>query len=180
MELQKTIEDRRSIRKYKEKEVNNELLTQLLESARLCQSAKNRQPWRFKILNNDDKNIIADLTENSDNLKSEINEFNNSVVASSKIMRQCPVVILVFRVHDDNLWIDSDHLSIGACIENMCLKATELGLGSLWVRDIIYAEKEIKEYLNIEGYDLVSALYIGYSDEYPEKRPRKMLDELLL
>ena len=50
----KEIEERRSIRHYKEKEVEPELIEKLLESARLAPSGSNTQPWNFIIVRNRD------------------------------------------------------------------------------------------------------------------------------
>lgn len=44
MELNRTIENRRSIRKYKVIDVPNEIIEELINYARLAPSAKNRQP----------------------------------------------------------------------------------------------------------------------------------------
>ena len=41
------IENRRSIRKYKTDEINKELIEDIIYSATLAPSAKNRQPWKF-------------------------------------------------------------------------------------------------------------------------------------
>ena len=49
MEFEKIIKNRRSIRKFNNKEVEDEKIMSLLECARLCQSAKNKQPWLFMI-----------------------------------------------------------------------------------------------------------------------------------
>lgn len=62
MELQKAIESRRSIRRYgPDRPVEEEKIRALLESARLCQSAHNRQPWRFMVLKGEKKDQIAGL-----------------------------------------------------------------------------------------------------------------------
>ena len=50
MELEEVIAQRRSIRKFETKPVEKVKLEKLIEAARLCQSAKNRQPWQFMIL----------------------------------------------------------------------------------------------------------------------------------
>lgn len=50
MELTEIIKNRRSIRKYKNVDVPNELIEDLIECARLAPSAKNRQPWKFLIV----------------------------------------------------------------------------------------------------------------------------------
>jgi nitroreductase len=48
------IEKRRSIRKFKRKPVPDEQIMALIEAARLAPSASNTQPWRFKIVSDDD------------------------------------------------------------------------------------------------------------------------------
>ena len=50
MELIKTIEDRRSIRKFKEDQVPGELITKLIEAARLAPSGVNIQPARYVVI----------------------------------------------------------------------------------------------------------------------------------
>lgn len=61
MELNKVIKSRRSIRKYKNIEISNDIIEDLIESARLAPSAKNRQPWEFMIVKGKVKNQIADI-----------------------------------------------------------------------------------------------------------------------
>lgn len=41
------IEERRSIRRYKNKCVSRKEIEQLVEAAALAPSAKNRQPWKY-------------------------------------------------------------------------------------------------------------------------------------
>ena len=43
----KEIENRRSIRKYKRHEISKEIIEDIIYSATLAPSAKNRQPWKF-------------------------------------------------------------------------------------------------------------------------------------
>ena len=61
MELEEAIKNRRSIRKYTNEDVPNELIEELIECARLAPSAKNRQPWKFLIVKNSTKDKIADV-----------------------------------------------------------------------------------------------------------------------
>jgi len=48
--VREAIEQRRSIRKFKPDPVSDELITALLDAARLAPSGCNAQPWRFKIV----------------------------------------------------------------------------------------------------------------------------------
>ena len=61
METKKVIEERRSIRGFKQEGISKDIVEDILNCGRLAPSAKNRQPWYFVILQNDMKNKIADL-----------------------------------------------------------------------------------------------------------------------
>lgn len=183
MELIEMINNRRSIRKYKNIDIPTEVIEDLINSARLAPSAKNRQPWKFMIVKGKTKNKIADimleqLKESKISLERKIYNSNSSVKATANIMKEAPILILVFKPKEDN-WIIGDSLSIGAAIEHICLRATDLELGSLWIRDIVYTQKEIAKLVSKDDMELISAISIGYPDENPKQRPRKSLNEIL-
>jgi nitroreductase len=50
LSTKEAIEKRRSIRRYKPEPVSDEHLFALLDAARLAPSGSNAQPWRFKIV----------------------------------------------------------------------------------------------------------------------------------
>lgn len=183
MELITAIKRRRSIRKFKNKEISKEIIEDLIDCARLAPSAKNRQPWKFVIVTDIIKNQIADIMLEKENslkvsLERQIYNVNSSVKSTAKIMKEAPILILVFKEYEDN-WIIGDSLSIGGAIEHICLRATDLGLGSLWIRDIVYTKKEIAKLVGFENMELISAISIGYPDENPKPRHRKKLNEIL-
>lgn len=82
--------------------------------------------------------------------------------------------------------IDTDHriseicdsLSIGASVENMLLRATELGLGTLWIANTCFAYDELVEYIGTES-QLVGAVALGVPDEEPVQRPRRRLEDVI-
>ena len=183
MELNIVIKNRRSIRKYKNRDIPNEVIEDLINFARLAPSAKNRQPWKFMIVKDNIKNEIANIVLEKEkkskvSLERKIYNANSSVKATANIMKQAPILILVFKPKEDN-WIIGDSLSIGAAIEHICLRATDLGLGSLWIRDIVYTQKEIANLVDKIDMELISAISIGYPDESPKQRTRKKLNEVL-
>lgn len=183
MELKETIKNRRSIRKYKNTEISKEIIEDLIDCARLAPSAKNRQPWKFVIVTDTIKNQIADIMlekENSSKISLERKIYypKSSVKSTARVIKEAPILILAFKQYDDN-WIIGDSLSIGGAIEHICLRATDLGLGSLWIRDIAYTRKEIAKLVGHEDMELISAISIGYPDESPNQRSRKKLDEVL-
>jgi len=182
METINAIKNRRSIRAYKKDEIKKELIEEILNAGRLAPSAKNRQPWYFVIVKDEIKNKIADLMiadkTNSDPDERKKLGTKSSVNPTANTIKQAPVLILIFREKNDN-WIIGDTLSIGACVENMCLRATELGIGSLWIRDTTYVSKEIASLLGHEEMELSCALTLGIANEQPNERPRKKLEDIM-
>ena len=55
------IENRRSIRKYKADKINKELIEDIIYSATLAPSAKNRQPWKFIVYQGKEKEKLVDV-----------------------------------------------------------------------------------------------------------------------
>ena len=53
------IKNRRSVRSYQEREIPEEVLLRVLEAVRLAPSARNRQPWKFVIVQ--DKELIQEV-----------------------------------------------------------------------------------------------------------------------
>ena len=189
------IYNRRSIRKYKEDHVSKDLIDSIIDAARVAPSAKNRQPWKFIVLGGEDKEKFLECMwkgiereENGNaylpNSKSGIPDAKNTW----KIMKQAPVLIVVLNTNgttpfkeidaDDRVTEICDSLSIGAAIENMLLKATEIGLGTLWVANTCFAYEELTTYLNTE-HQLVGAIALGYAAENPMQRPRKSMEDIV-
>jgi nitroreductase len=158
MELDNAINDRRSIRAFEETKVEKNIIEKILDSGIKSPSANNKQPWKFIVLNDDLKNQIANITE-------------------SPIVKQVGTMVLVYSNAPINSLMDM--ISVGACIENMLLTATEFGLGTLWVGSLVAYEKEISELLNIKDLNLISGIAIGYKKEDPQARPRKTMDEVV-
>ena len=175
MEFTTLIKKRRSIRQFKNDNINDETIKQLLEAARLAPSAKNRQPWKFYIARNEVKSTIVDLMKEW--------QFNNkntqtSILGTANAISQAPVLILVFKDSVSNAE-RSDTLSLGAAIEHILLKATEMNLGSLWIADTYYIKEKISKMINT-NLELYSAIAIGIADEFPDQRPRKEIKDILI
>ena len=176
MELNKVIEERRSIRKFKPDDVSDEIIEKILNNAILSPSAKNRQPWKIAILKGEKKNKISEML-----LELQQKQHGKMTMKlTANVMAEAPVLLLIYREGEEEQDKDHDMISIGSAIEHICLTATDLGLGSLWIGYVSHIEKEINDYMHINNMQLVSAVSIGYPDEHPAKRPRKTLEEILI
>ena len=176
MELQKAIESRRSIRKYKSDDIDDKTIIKLIDNARIAPSAKNTQPWRFYIARGEEKNNIATI------MKDYHNKFPEGTIGmktTADVIEEAPVLILVFRTSDSTTTERQDALSIGAAIEHILLSAQDMGLGSLWIAATYRVRDEIAKSVNID-MDLYSAVAIGIANENPDMRPRKTLNEIII
>ncbi len=179
MELREIIKNRRSIRKYVDKPIDEKMIKEILYYGSLAPSGKNRQPWRFVVIQEDKKlkEKIADIMIEKAEERIKKGKTAGSIKETAKIMKQAPVFVAVF-----NSWKqekqNSNLQSIGACIENICLTATDLGVGSLWICDIDCAFQEVEKLLGKEEESLVAGVALGYSLENPEARPRLEIEEI--
>ena len=55
------IENRRSIRKYRSDEIDRKLIEEIIYSATLAPSAKNRQPWKFIVYQGEEKDKLVEV-----------------------------------------------------------------------------------------------------------------------
>lgn len=66
------IENRRSIRKYKPDELDRKLIEDIIYSASLAPSAKNRQPWKFIVYQGEEKDKLVDVMRNGINSEKQL------------------------------------------------------------------------------------------------------------
>ena len=139
------IENRRSIRKYRSDEIDRKLIEEIIYSATLAPSAKNRQPWKFIVYQGDETDKLVEVMQqgiNAEKISHElmpewvfaIPDAENTV----RIMQEAPCLIAVLNTNQKTPFsgIENekriveicDSLSIGAAIQNMILTATGLSL----------------------------------------------------
>lgn len=189
------IEARRSIRKYQPRMVEKDLIEKVIRAARLAPSAKNRQPWKYMVYGREAKKKLLDVMEGA--LLKEAKEHHllpesafglPDAFHTLQVMREAPVVILVMNPNGQSPYEEintdrrvseiCDSLSIGASMENMLLRATELGLGTLWIANTCFAYTDLVDYIEEDG-QLIGAVALGYADEQPLARPRKEMEIIL-
>lgn len=191
----RAIDDRRSIRKYKSNEISREIIDDMIYSATLAPSAKNRQPWKFLVYQGREKDKLVDVMRrgiSSEKITHElmpewafaIPDAENTV----RIMQEAPCLIAVLNtnqrtpfapIENEKRIVEiCDSLSIGAAIENMILTATEHGLGTLWIANTCFAYKDLVDFIGTE-YQLTGIVAVGSADESPSKRPRKPLKDIV-
>lgn len=190
------IYDRRSTRKFLDKPISKEDLKEIIQSGIKAPSSKNRQPWKFVVVQGAEKEEMLEIfrrgisrEENENALLPQSRQHIPAAKYTVDIMEKAPVVIFVVNTLGKNILSDmtpEEHIyeicniqSISAAIQNMILTATEKGIGSLWICDIYFAYEEICKWLNSDG-QLIAAVALGYPDEFPKARPRKAFEDVVV
>lgn len=191
----KEIENRRSIRKYKRHEISKEIIEDIIYSATLAPSAKNRQPWKFIVYQGEEKSKLVDVMHQGIKLEKithklmpewafAIPDAENTV----RVTEEAPCLIAVLNtnqktpfdsIEDEKRIVEiCDSLSIGAAIENMILTATSYGLGTLWIANTCFAYNELIDFIETDS-QLTGIVAIGFANEAPAKRPRKPVADIV-
>ena len=108
------IRKRRSVRSFTKQEISIEDINSIIEAGICAPSALNQQPWEFIVI--DDQKILNKLSENA-----------SPLYAKSKV-----TIVLCARKYDlkSPTRVAQD---MSACMQNMLLEATRLGIGSCWI-----------------------------------------------
>jgi len=194
MEVITAINDRRSIRKYGATPILHDIIEKIIHAGIQAPSAKNRQPWRFIVVEGNAKIDMLNamnkgLERETHNQKlPESAQYIGGAKHTITIMEQAPVTIFIINPLNSMSNFPKDWemrfyeianvQSVGACIQNMLLAASDLGFGSLWNCDIYFAYDEISEWLNTNE-QIVAAVSFGISAENPNARPRNNVDDLV-
>ena len=158
-------------------------------------SSKNRQPWKFIVVQGDSKSGMAaafrkglERERNSHALLPGSSMHIEGAERSAAIIEEAPVAVLVLntlgrsplnaQTAEERIGEICNTLSIGAAIENMLLAASDRGIGSLWICDIFFAYPELSEWIGEES-PVVSAIAFGYPAEAPLPRPRKNPEDIV-
>lgn len=105
---------RRSVREFSDKEILDSDINRIIEAGISAPSAMNQQPWEFIVIK--DKNILNKLSEKL-----------SPLYAKSKVS-------IVLCMRKENLKSPTrTPQDMSACMQNMMLEATYLGIGSCWI-----------------------------------------------
>jgi len=158
------IKTRRSIRQFRREPLSDDLLNQILESGLWAPSGKNNQPWKFAVIMDSSlKGSLASLTHYSSTIKN------------------APVCIAVFLDHSRVYDRTKDVQAIGASIQNMLLTTHSMGLGGVWLGEILKNKEKVEEILGVgDEFELMAVIALGYPTGKSLRSERDSLEEKVL
>lgn len=150
MDVKQAIESKRAVRLYKDEPVPNDVIQQILDTARWSQSSKNTQPWEF---------IVVTEQETLDEL-AKAGDFTTHVPQSA---------FTIVLVSDDNhFWRGFDLGQVAMCLQ---LAAWEMGIGSCPIA--FHRPEQAREILAVPKAKVVRAgITFGYPS--PQHKTAKM------
>jgi nitroreductase len=175
MEINKTIEGRRSIRKYQDRDIPDSVIEELLELATYAPSSMNGQPWHFIV-------IRAEKT------KKRLVEIKNKYCPVEKQVYKADFlqkasVIIVVCVDQQNSY-DREVENGVLATANLILGAYSRGLGSVYLSAYRNGEPgisdDIRQALGIPQHiNPITIVPLGYPDEIPEPKMIRPLEDMI-
>jgi nitroreductase len=165
VDVYEAIIKRKSVRAFKDKDVPEEMISRLLETARLAPSASNRQEWRFI--------VVRDLSTR---------EQLSIAARGQSFVGEAPVVLACCAETDGHVMACGQlcyPIDVAIAIDHITLCATDDGLGTCWVG--AFDESQVKEILGIPPQiHVVGLLLIGHpKDPSSVKKNRLPLKEIV-
>jgi nitroreductase len=159
------IKKRYSVRKFKDKLIEQDKLDVILKAAQLAPSARNIQPRKFVVIQDKEKQRkLSDICK------------------GKQFVSQAPVTIVICANNTDyKMTCGQEAYVIDSAIagEHIALQATELGLGTCWIG--AFDHDKMAKLINLpEDYKIVALLPIGYPAIDMKGRNLKPINEIVL
>lgn len=164
MDLFDAIEQRRSVRSYADREVEDEKIRKVLEAATMAPSANNRQEWRFVVVR--DPELRTKLID---------------AAHGQRFVGEAPVVIVACAAESDHV-MSCGHpahlIDVAIAVDHLTLAARALGLGTCWVG--AFDANAVRQTLGIPAdIEVVQLIPLGYPADWPSPRSRRPMDNLV-
>ena len=157
MDIFELIKTRRSIREFSDRPVPDEITSNIIEAGMWAPSGLNNQPWKFAVIKDGD-------------LKAKI----SGLTRYSKTVSGSNALIAVFLDHPSGYDRTKDTLAVGACVQNMLLYIHSVGLGAVWLGEILKNKDKVLQLVGGPGdLELMAIIALGYPAAKGGKGTRK-------
>jgi len=176
MEILEHIKARRTIRKFKPDAIPEQVLGQIFEAAMWAPSHANVQPWDFVVVGPEARGkLLGMLQAKAEELLADPNlppPKRKSIELLREDFGGAPYMVAVLsRAGAEPLEQLENPLGAACAVQNMCLAAWGLGIGSVWLS--VGAAPPSRAILQVpEGSSVVALLALGYPDQSPPAPPR--------
>jgi nitroreductase len=164
MDILEGIYSRRSVRDFTAEPVAREQILEMIKAGAWAPSGLNNQPWRFAVVRDAEKKSgLARLTR------------------YGRILEEAPVAIAVFTDRSAMYHEIKDYQAIGACLQNMLLAAHAMGLGAVWLGEVLKNAVQVRDLLELpENLELMAVIAVGHPKMTDQRSERKRAEELVV
>jgi nitroreductase len=164
MDLLDGIYTRRSIRRFAARPVKREDLLEIIKAGTWAPSGMNNQPWRFVLIRQ--REVLDGLA---------------GLTRYRKVLEGAPSAVAVFVDREAMYHETKDLQAMGACLQNMLLAAHALGLGAVWLGEILKNAGKARALLELpDTLELMAVLAVGHPGGKAGSSGRRPLEEVLL
>lgn len=197
MELLHAIAQRQSTRRFTNQTVPDSVCAELLAVAALAPSPHGRQPWKFVVLETvDARNALIEAM--ADEWKRQLHadsidatHISQRIDASTQRIRYAPLLLMpcvdisVLDTYPDVHRQDAEYLmavqSIGCAIQNILLRAVDLGYDAGWMCAPLFCADRVRSALQLAETDIPQALIpIGHRASHPKRRTKRPHSQLMV
>lgn len=187
-EFYKLLESRKSIRKFKKDSIPRETLERILLAGCQAPSGKNRQNWRFYVVQGQKRDAYLQYSQKSwlgikdilkERLKPSLYDFTERFFFT---LGDAPVLIFCYSLNTKDEKYLTSVGSVYMAVENINLACLVEGLGCCTMGAPLEIKKEVDQFLGVDQLpeyksgelELLCGLVLGIPDHEPPKAARQL------
>jgi len=181
MDIFEAISSRRSIKSFADRPISKEAIDQLLEIAVQAPNHRMTEPWRFYVLGPAAREAYGAALGARKAKKVEDPDAARAVVEKvAANHRDLPAMLAVAMTLDDNPEIrEEDYASTYMAIQNICLAATAMGLGTHIKSGAVMDDPAARAAVGVpDDQRIVATIFLGEPQDVPEPKPRRDASDL--
>lgn len=180
-DVQKNLIGRRTIYRFKDKEVDKKSLEIAFDAARFSPSHKHTNPWKFYVMGSKCRSLIIPAVEELSQKKC----IDQGLVATDEILERArnkilnvPVLVAVTsKLSPKNLFLQEEDYAASVCaIHNFILSLWSQGIGSQWSTSSISRDQSLYDALNVSNSEerIIGLIKIGFPEKIPSPKKKEL------
>ncbi|WP_127529380.1 nitroreductase family protein [Paenibacillus kobensis] len=162
------LKQRRAVRSYEPREIEEEHIAQLLEAATWAPNDRMREPWHFYVIRGDSKLRYEQMA--ADYLQERFPTKPNLIKESLRVLESTTLMIVVTAdiIPGDEASSEDNEYAAACAIHSMWLAAQELDLGLVWRTRGVGLVRDQRLHAFIGSPDnrkIIGTVFVGYPAE---------------
>ena len=181
MTILQAIASRRSVKQFADRPIAREEIEQMLDAAVQAPNHRMTEPWRFYVLGPEARRGYGAALGARKAKRVEDPEAARAVLQKVEDSHGAlPAMLAVSMVLDDNPEIrEEDYAATYMAIQNLCLTAHGLGLGTHLKSGAVMDDPRAREAVGVaEGERIIATIFVGEPASIPEPKARRPAAEL--